>query len=189
MYNNNTMNTPLEISDAFNDYFFNIAPELANKLPSTHTSHNSYLRGDYPNSMVMPIIVNSDTVNAITSLKNKKGHINEIAVSLIKENKEILAKPLTMLFNQSINTGIFPDRFKLGKLIPIYKTGNKTDLSNYRPITILPIFSKVFEALMKKHLLIFLNKMKILNNKQFGFRPGLSTFDALLTQHLMKINL
>ena len=84
-----------------------------------------------------------------------------------------------MLFNQSINTGIFPDRFKLGKLIPIYKTGNKTDLSNYRPITILPIFSKVFEALMKKHLLIFLNKMKILNNKQFGFRPGLSTFDAL----------
>lgn len=70
MYNNNTMNTPHEISDAFNDYFSNIAPELANKLPSTQTSHNSYLRGDYPNSMVMPIIVNSDTVNAITSFKN-----------------------------------------------------------------------------------------------------------------------
>ena len=127
MYNNNSMTSAHEISNAFNDYFSNIAPELANKLPATQTSHNSYLRGNYPNSMVMPIITHSDTANAITSLKNKKGHINEISVSLIKENKELLAKPLTMLFNQSINTGIFPDRFKLGKLIPIYKTGNKTD--------------------------------------------------------------
>ena len=58
---------------------------------------------------------------------------------------------------------------------------NKTDLSNYRPISILPVFSKVFELLMKKHLLIFLSKMNILNDKQFGFRPGFNTFDAINT--------
>ena len=135
----------------------------------------------YPNSMVMPLVTNFDTINAINSLKNKKGHIDEIPVRLIKENKEILAIPLTILFNQSVNTGTFPDRFKIGKIVPIFKSGDKSDVSNYRPISILPLFSKIFEFLMKKHLTIFLEKMKILNNNQFGFRSGMSTFDALNT--------
>jgi len=117
----------------------------------------------------------------ITSLKNKKGHFDEIPVNIIKENKDILSKPLTILFNQSICTGVFPERFKHGKIIPLHKSGNKSDLSNYRPISILPIFSKIFEAIMKKYLMLFLSKLNILNDKQFGFRPGLSSFDALYT--------
>ena len=181
MHNNQIKNTPYEISDAFNDYFSNIAPELAHLLPLTQTSHKSYLRGDYPRSMSVPIITEYDTLQVISTLKSKKGHIDEIPADFIKDNKDLLAKPLTILFNQSVSTGVFPDRLKLAKIIPIHKTGNKTDLSNYRPISILPTFSKVFESLMKYHLMLYLNKMKILNNRQFGFRPGLSTFDAINT--------
>ena len=180
-YNNQIKNTPQEISEAFNDYFSMIAPELASKLPPTAITHISYLRGNYPHSMVMPIITELDIEKVITSLKNKKGHIDEIPVNLIKENKEVFAKPLTILFNQSVSTGLFPDRLKVGKIVPIHKTGSKTDISNYRPISILPIFSKIFEATMKKHLMLYLTKKKILNDCQFGFRPGLSTFDAINT--------
>ena len=181
IHNNQTKNTPLEIAEAFNDYFSNIAPELAHQLPPTETSHTSFLRGDYPHSMVMPLITHYDTTKVISTLKNKKGHLDEIPVDIIKDNKDVLAIPLTIIFNQSINTGIFPDRLKLGKVIPIHKTGCKKDVSNYRHISILPVFSKIFESLMKNQLLIFLNKMDILNNRQFGFRPGLSTFDAINT--------
>ena len=63
---------------------------------------------------------------------------------------ESLSVPLTILFNQSITIGIFPNRFKIGKVIPIYKTFCKSKLSNYCPISILPFFSKVFETRMKK---------------------------------------
>lgn len=179
--NSQTINDPHEISVAFNKYFSQIAPKLADELPPSQTSHNSYLRGNYSSSMLMPPITHSDIIAAIQSLKNKKGHIDEIPTEIIKENRELFAIPLTTLFNQSIQAGTFPDRFKQAKIIPIHKTRSKIDISNYRPISILPIFSKIFETIMKKHLIMFLNKMKILNDKQFGFRPGLSTFDAINT--------
>lgn len=72
IYNNQIKDSPQNISDAFNDYFSKIAPELASKLPPPQTSHNSKLRGNYPGSMVMPIITNFDMIEAITSLKNKR---------------------------------------------------------------------------------------------------------------------
>ena len=72
MHNNQTKTTPHEISNAFNDYFSHIAPELAHKVPPTQMSHKSYLRGDYPCSMSVPIITDYDTAKVISSLKNKK---------------------------------------------------------------------------------------------------------------------
>ena len=75
----------------------------------------------------MPLITDNDIV---------KAHVDEIPVKLIKENKRLLAKDLTILFNQSITTGVFPNRFKFPKIIPIHKSGSKIGLSNYRPISI-----------------------------------------------------
>ena len=127
--------------------------------------------------MNIPYVTVYDTVKAISALKNKKGHIDEIPVKIIKENKNLLAEPLSKLFNDSIKDGIFPTRFKLAKIIPIHKSGNN-NISNYRPISILSVFSKIFE-IMKNFLMSYLSKQKILNNRQFGFRLGLNTFDAI----------
>ena len=180
-FNNHILDTPHEISEAFNDHFTNIAPTLAHKLPPTDTSPNSFLSGNYPHSMVVPFVTPDDTLKVINALKNKKVHFDEIPVHIIKENRDLLSIPLTILFNQSINTGTFPEKFKLAKVIPIHKTGSKTDLCNYRPISILSNFSKIFESLMKNQLMTYLNKTNILNNRQFGFRSGFSTFDAINT--------
>lgn len=144
LFNNQILDTPHQVSEAFNEHFTNIAPKLASKLPPTDTSPNSFLSGNYPHSMVISLVTPSDTVKVINALKNKKVHIDEIPVHIIKANKDLLSIPLTILFNQSISTGTFPDKFKLAKIIPIYKTGCKTDVSNYRPISILLNFSKIF---------------------------------------------
>ena len=129
--------------------------------------------------MNIPIVTGSDIVKAISALKNKKCPVDEIPVKIIKENKNLLAEPLAKLFNDSIKDGVFPNRFKLAKIIPIHKSGSKTNISNYRPISILPVFSKIFEIIMKNFLMNYLNSQRILNNRQFGFRPGLNTFDAI----------
>ena len=78
-----------------------------------------------------------------------------------------------------MNAGIFPDKLKIAKVIPIHKTGSTENVNNYRPISVLPIFSKIFEKCLYNRLLNFLNQCNILSNSQYGFRPGHSTSSAL----------
>lgn len=100
-------------------------------------------------------------------------------MAIIKSNNEEISKPVSILFNQSVENGVFPNCLKHATVIPIYKHGSKDSIGNYRPISLLSTFSKIFEKLMKKHLLNFIEKKSILCPQQFGFRKGLSTFDAL----------
>ena len=131
--------------------------------------------------MAIPIIIPQDVINVINSLKSKKCNVHEIPVSVLKSSKNQFAIPLTLLFNNSINNGKFPQLFKHATVVPIHKKGAKDELSNYRPISLLNVFSKIFEKLMKKFLINFLENHNILNPSQFGFRQGLNTFDALRT--------
>ena len=89
--------------------------------------------------------------------------------------------PLTHVLNQSIAQGIFPIELKTAKIIPLFKGGDTMLLNNYRPVSILPIFSKVLEKLMYNRLFSFLSKNKLLYKYQFGFRKGYSTNMALIT--------
>ena len=90
-----------------------------------------------------------------------------------------LCKPLKYLFNLSIVKGIFPDDLKIAKVTPIYKTDNSSNISNYRPISVLPCFSKMLERIMYNRLQKYLKDQNILYNKQFGFRTGHSTEHAI----------
>ena len=94
---------------------------------------------------------------------------------VVKEADYALATPLTILINKSFVTGRFPSRLKIGKVVPIYKNGDKHDISNYRPITILSVFSKVFEKAVQKRLLYFINRHGLLSESQFGCRANRST--------------
>ena len=105
--------------------------------------------------------------------------MNDVPVSIYKRNIDFLAKPLGILFNQSIRSGKFPNLVKSGNITPIYKSGPPTDTSNFRPISKLHTISKLFETLAKESLLKYLIYKDILSSDQYGFRKGLSTFDAL----------
>ena len=82
--------------------------------------------------------------------------------------------------NLSLNQGLFPNELKLARVIPLYKNDNAMFVTNYRPVSVLTIFSKIFEPIVYNKLLSFVNKHNILYNYQFGFRKGHSTQMALL---------
>ena len=170
---------PKEVSEEFNKFYTNIAPKLNNSLPHCDKDPLTYLRGNFPDSMGVQIISQATTIQTIRSLKNKKSNINEIPVELIKDNAEYIAEPMTRLFNNSIRLGVFPQCLKNSTVIPLYKNGPKSDPGNYRPISLMSTFSKIFEALMKGILTKFLESKSILSSKQFGFRANKSTFQCL----------
>ena len=97
----------------------------------------------------------------------------------MKDNCQVIGPFLTDIFNFSITSNIFPDDVKVGKVSPVLKSGDKDDLNNYRPITVLPTIARVFERLLYDKMYTYLAENKILGNQQFGFRSIHSTALAL----------
>ena len=101
-------------------------------------------------------------------------------IQFLKMSVEIIAPLITLIFNQCINQDIFPTSFKLAEIIPIHKSGARTDINNYRPISLLSPFSKIFETHLYNCLTDFFNKNNVIYNKQFGFKENLSTDLAVI---------
>ncbi len=91
---------------------------------------------------------------------------------LLKECSSVLAYPFYLLFNQSLRLGVVPSAWKSSLVTPIFKKGSRTDPLNYRPISLSPIPCKSLERIITKSLHIFINENNLLDNAQFGFRPG-----------------
>ena len=126
-----------------------------------------------------PLSVN-ELKDAFFSLKiNKSPGHNGVSFNVIKKCFRGLRESLKYLFNISIVKGIFPDDLKIAKVTPIYKSDNSSNVSNYRPKTVLPCFSKMLEQKMYNRLQRYLKDQNILHNKQFGFRTGHSTDRAI----------
>ena len=114
--------------------------------------------------------------DAFFSLKmNKSTGADEISFSVIKNCFGELSDILRYIFDLSLQAGIFPDPLKIGKVTPVFKTGDLKEISNYRPISVLPCFSKILERIMHNCLCSYLVNEKILYSKQFGFQKGHST--------------
>ena len=169
---NKILTNPQEISNAFNTFFTNVASNLDSKLPASHMSPDDFLRGEFRTQMDVPNVSINVVFKVIKSLVNKKSSIYDFSPIIIKENMHLIAHPLSKLFNQSIHSGKFPQILKLARITPLYKKGPKHDVNNYRPISQLNIFSKIFEKIMKIYLVNFLNTNEIINKAQFDFQKG-----------------
>ena len=91
-----------------------------------------------------------------------------------------MLKPLVHISNLSLSRGLFPNELKIANVVPIYKSGDEMEFSNYRPVSILPVFSKLIERLMYNRLIDYINENKLLYKFQFGFQKGKSTYMALI---------
>ena len=112
--------------------------------------------------------------------KSKATGLDKISARLLRCCPDLLSESLTVIFNCSINTGIFPDEWKCSKVIPLFKHGERGDLNNYRPISIIPVVAKVFERIIFDQIYAFLADSNLLCNSQSGFRCLHSTVTALL---------
>ena len=166
--------------NALNNFFINIGPKLADDIPTTTRSFESYVQNTNETIKEKPITIN-ELKDAFFSLKiNKSAGYDEISFNVIKDCFGELCDPLKYMFNLSFEKGIFPDRMKIAKVTPVFKGGDSADLNNYRPISVLPCFSKILERLMYNRLCKHLSNSKILYPKRFGFQKGHSTDHALL---------
>ena len=125
--------------------------------------------------------VDPDEVSEIIKiLKNKTTLDTKISALKIANMSRKFTIVIANIINNSFEEGVFPDALKIAKVVPIYKDGNKFEVENYRPISLLTSFSKIYEKLMHKRLVEFFEQNSILDENQYGFRSGRSCEHALL---------
>ena len=173
-----------DIAENFNDYFSNVGNVINSSItcPSTG-SFTDYLEGNFQNSFVFTPVNEFHVESVIHSLKNKQCNINVIPISVLKRISFIICPIFAKIVNFSVLSGIFPKSLKVARVVPIFKAGNEEDMRNYRPISILSVYSKIIEKLVYRQVYAFLEKYSILSDTQFGFRSGKSTTQAIL--HLL----
>ena len=179
---NNTFTTnPTLIANNFNDYFSDIGKILADQLkPISENEHTKYLTKRFHQSLFLTPTTSFEVFNLISGPKNTKSTGKDnISAYFLKVAAKVIAAPLAQLFNYTFLLGIFPASLKIAKIIPIYKSGDKTDVSNYRPISILSPISKILEKLIHVRTINFFNKHSVLLPTQYGFRANHSTSHAL----------
>ena len=138
---------PKQIAEGFNTFFVNIGNSIANSAGSddTTTSFRMYLEDSVaPSAFFKPITVKEICDIALNLKDNKAPGYDAICARVVKKIIHIICKPLCNIFNECINAGIVPQELKIAKVIPIFKKGKKDVFSNYRPISLLPLFSKIF---------------------------------------------
>ena len=177
--NDKLVTDSMEIANSFNEFIVTIGPKLAQTIKST-TNPMSYVN-NCNNSIVIPPVTMAEVRQTILSLKNSSAGFDDLPAVVAKQSIDSYIEPLTCLINRSFSDGIFPDELKLTRIVAIFKSGDSTVLSNYRPISILSFFAKVFEKLLYKYLLSFLDINDILYKHQFGFREKHSTQQAIIT--------
>jgi hypothetical protein len=172
------VHSPHEIATIFNNYFSTVsysdAPSLSpSRLP---------VGGRSPvQSLFLAPVTLSELKETILSLKSKKSTgIDEISSTLLKAIYPSILDPLVYLINTSMSSGVFPDIYKIARVIPIFKSGDKSDVNNYRPISLLCTISKVIEKVIYSRLVNHLDKHKILIPNQYGFRSNRSTIHAIV---------
>ena len=174
-----------KIAQAFNDYFSSIGKTTSQNVPTAENKKFSdYLTNPIMESMFLEPIEESHILEVVKKLRPKTsfGH-DEISSKIIKETINNIIQPITHIVNRSFVMGIVPNQLKIAKVIPVYKASNQDELKNYRPISLLPAFSKIFEKIMFQKMMSYLNSKDILYKHQYGFRAKHSTVHPIV--HLL----
>ncbi len=170
-----------QVADSFNTFYSNVASNLVNKMKKSSKHFNDYLSNASINSLFLTPIIPAEVEDQISVLNESKAPGSYgIPIKIVKISKTLISAQLSKIFNQSFEHGIFPDKLKFACVTPIHKGNSKLNMTNYRPISILPTFNKILEKLMYKRLINFLDKNKSLFQHQFGFQKNKSTSLAIL---------
>ena len=174
---------PSEIANMFNDFFVNAASKLKEPInPSNHDKLKEFCNGKISNDTTFEI----SSVNKQKVLKylsnvdiSKATGTDNIGPRLLKLAAPCIAEGITFICNNSIRSSCFPDKWKEAKVSPFHKSGPLEEINNYRPITILPVLSKVLERHVSDSLTMYLNENDLLHKTQSGFRSHHSCETAL----------
>ena len=173
---------PIMIAKIFNEHYVNVGPNIEKKIHKVAKNIREYLSKININKTFFLSPATPQEIFDIISLfdTKKTNGPNSIPIYILKICNTLFSDKLTYIVNLVFKTGIFPDLCKLAKIIPIFKKDDPLLCVNYRPISLLLIFSKILEKLIHKRMYSFLGVNKLIYNKQFGFRSDHSTSRALI---------
>ena len=184
--NGDTISELNQIAEAFNNYFIRIG-STDKQTTTQNKEYTSYLCDKSNSKLVFNSITEESVLHIIDSLKPKTSTgVDGISNKLLKFVKCGIAKPLTIIINQMLSVGIFPDLLKISKVTPLYKKHDPVNFSNYRAISLLlPSISKIFEKVIFQQLADYLEENNLMYKYQYGFRKYHSTEYAAL--HLLDV--
>lgn len=161
---------PADTANKLNMFFINSASDLVNNLTKIPFKNSI---SQHQNDIIFDKVGESEIIDIVKSLKNKNSSgYDEIPTSLIKKCIHTIVTPLCYIINNSIQNGIFPESLKIAVVIPVHKRGDTDLIENFRPISLLPTFSKIFEKVVSRRLTDFFNEYDLFNKIQHGFVRG-----------------
>lgn len=188
----NVVNDSISVHQ-FNDYFITMVESVKQILPSSDLSAMHFISNQIneQDNIFKWRMVNKDEVlgivNCLSSSKCKDYY--GMSTTFLKDIIPYCIELLTNSINTCLIKGIFPDSLKIAKVVPAFKKGDINNPQNYRPISILPVLSKVFEKIIKNQLCKYLESHNIISGRQFGFRSGFNTTGAVseLVNYVLKV--
>ena len=179
--NGETFTDPTVIADKFNDYFVNIGQSISRSIPGSIKSSQYYCKTNHVKSLFLSPVDVCEVIKISKSLiSNASSGVDNVSNKVVKPVINSIVLPLVHIFNLSFSTGKVPSKLKRSKVVPVFKKNDPSKFTNYRPISLLPCFSKIIERLMYNRLYKFLTFNNLLNNSQFGFRANHSCEHILL---------
>lgn len=185
----NIISDPKRVSNLFNKYFISIGKKLQQNIKKPNTTDSLAPIRSIGHSFFLAPFTESQLLTSIKQLNcNKATKSTCIPTKFVKISASVIAPVITKIFNTCITQGEFPKSLKQAEVIPVYKKGKKSELTNYRPISLLSIFSKLFEKHVHTEITKFITKHKILHKYQYGFRTNSSTELAVtqITEYLIQ---
>ena len=179
LIDNEYVTDSLQIANALNNFFVSIGSQQSKDIVSD-VNPLLYVTNNV-NSIVILDLTCDQVRNVISSLNNSSAGYDELPPFVAKSCVDGFIEPITYMVNESLRSGICPSELKIAKVVPVFKSGDPSLLTNYRPISVLPFLSKVFEKIVYNCLFDFICDNNILYDYQFGFRLKHSTQQAIIT--------
>ena len=177
---NGFISDPKQVANKFNDFFLNIADKLNSKIAKKNNKFQDFLKNPNKSRFCLKETTPDEIVKITNQLDSKKSSdIYNISPDIVKLSNQVVADALCIIFNRCIREGHFPDSLKMAKVMPLHKGDSVLSVANYRPISLLPIFSKIIERLIYNQFIEYINQNKILSELQFGFQKNKSTEQAI----------
>ena len=170
------------ISKGFCDFYCQVGPKLAKNIPKEQTrTFQEYMGAKVEDMLRLTPSTPAEVEALCRGLEAGKGMgWDGVSPRVIKGVAREISGSLSRLINCCMREGYYPECFKVARVVPIFKGGDQTDFSNYRPVSVLPILSQIFEKVIKARLVGFLDSHRVLASGQYGFRSGHSTAMAIL---------
>ena len=177
----NILSDSSDIASAFNEYFINVGSSLSSNIIDTGIPPETFFNNRCQTELLFNPISEGELFDVVQDLSDASAGCDDVPPKILKQVIDEIKTPLIHILNLSLLNGIFPETLKKSKTVPIFKSGSKSELNNYRPISIQSVFSKILEKIVYIQLDNFINTNSIVIDNQFGFQKHKSTTSAIIT--------